>query len=203
MNSITSALTDSNSDRQKELLIYFQNLEQQTDGWKLAIQELTNNRTNLDESAIFFYLKIIECYIKNRFELDSEENRFLVKKYVYNYFVSKKYDYQSFLLNKYATIVNELFLIEYPNGKWQTFFHDYLGQCNDKESSGLFLRILDQINTDIGEREHILTLKEIEKSTLIKDLMRESAVNLIVQFWFNLVVSMIVVLCCFFLFVKN
>jgi len=186
-NPITSALTNSSSDRQKELLIYFQNLEQQTDGWKLSINELTNNRANLDDSAVFFYLKIIESYIKNRFESDNDENKFLVKKYVYDYFVSKKYDYQQFLLNKYAAIINALFLIEYPLGNWTTFFEDFLAQCNTKESSGLFLRILDQINTDIGDREHILTIKESEKSTLIKDLMRENAVNLIVQFWFNLI----------------
>ena len=189
MNSITSALTDCNPDRQKELLTYFNNLEANPDGYKLAINELTSNRSSLNESAIFFYLKIIECHLKTRYELDSDENRFLVKQYVYNYFVSKKYDYQSFLLNKYASIVNLLFQIEYTNGRWTTFFQDFLAHCNDKSSSGLFLRILDQINNEIGEREHIVTLKEIEKSTIIKDLMRDCAVNLIVQFWFNLVVS--------------
>lgn len=122
-----------------------------------------------------------------------EANKFLIKQYVFNYFVVKKYDYQSFLLNKYASVVNELFRIEYPSGNWSTFFQDYLTHCNDKESSMLFLRILDQINTDIGEREHIITPKEIEKSTIIKDLMRDNAVNLIVEFWFSLVVSVIVI----------
>lgn len=195
MNSITSALTESNTNRQKELLVYFQNLEQNPDGYKLAINELTNNRSNLDESTIFFYFKIIECHIKTRFELDSEENQFLIKQYVYNYFITKKYDYQPFLLNKYASIVNSLFQIEFPLNKWPTFFQDFLTHCNDKESSSLFLRIIDQINLDIGEREHIVTVKEMEKSTLIKDLMRESAVNLIVQFWFNLVVSFIYFFC--------
>lgn len=189
MNSITGALADSSGDRQKELLAYFQNLEQNPEGYKLAINELTNNRSNLNDSAVFFYFKIIECHIKTRFELDSEENRFLVKQYVCNYFVAKKYDYQSFLLNKYASIVNSLFQVEYPLRKWPTFFSDFLAQCNDKHSCSLFLRILDQINVEIGEREHILTVKEMEKSGLIKDLMRESDVNRIVQFWFSLIVS--------------
>lgn len=189
MNSITSALTDSSGARQKELLAYFQNLEQNEDGYKLAINELTNNRSALNESTVFFYFKIIESHIKNRFELDSEENRFLVKQYVCNYFMAKKYDYQSFLLNKFASIVNSLFQVEYPLGKWRLFFTDFLSHCDDKESCSLFLRILDQINVEIGEREHILTVKEMEKSTRIKDLMRESDVSLIVQFWFNLIVS--------------
>ena len=189
MNSITSALTDSSGARQKELLAYFQNLEQNADGYKLAINELTTNRTGLNDSAVFFYFKIIESHIKSRFELDSEENRFLVKQYVCNYFVSKKYDYQSFLLNKYASIVNSLFQVEYPAGRWPTFFSDFLAQCSSKESCSLFLRILDQINVEIGEREHILTVKEMEKSTRIKDLMREADVGLLVQFWFNLIVS--------------
>lgn len=189
MNTITSALTDSSGSRQKELLAYFQGLEQNPDGYKLAINELTTNRSGLNDSAVFFYFKIIESHIKSRFELDSDDNRFLVKQYVCNYFVVKKYDHQSFLLNKYASIVNSLFQVEYPAGRWSSFFADFLAQCNDKESCSLFLRILDQINVEIGEREHILTAKEMERSTQIKDLMRESDVSLIVQFWFNLIVS--------------
>lgn len=57
------------------------------------------------------------------------------------------------ILNKFAQVVDFVFLADFPNGKWNSFFQDFMSVCLNEKNTYLFLKILMQINSDIADRE--------------------------------------------------
>lgn len=92
-------------------------------------------------------------------------------------------------MNKFATIVDDIFLVDFPTRRWDTFFHDFMRLCHSPETCFLFLKILQSINADIADRELNKTAKENDRNNRIKDLIRELSMYELAQFWFNIIVS--------------
>ncbi|XP_054160885.1 exportin-T-like [Oppia nitens] len=170
---------------QKEAIEYFERLKSDQNGWKLCVECLVKSQV-VDDSAIFFCLQVIEHYIKTRYSSDSEDNRTLIRQFIFHWFNTKHLTL-NYIENKFAYIVNSVFLVDFPLQKWNTFFTDILSLCQNQENCDLFLRILLQINADVADREIPRSQKELERNTLIKDLMRETCLLELAQFWFNVI----------------
>ncbi|KAJ6219416.1 hypothetical protein RDWZM_005228 [Blomia tropicalis] len=175
----------SDAFQQKVVLEYFDSLKNNPHGWKLCAETLLTDAIK-DESAIFFCFQVIEDYIKSRYVLDDEENRKALNHLILSLF-EKDLFVSSFIQNKYAHLVNSIFLADFPNQKWNSFFNDFLSRCDGVVKCDIFLRILIQINLDIADREIPRTTKDMQRNTLIKDLMRETCLVDLAQFWFNII----------------
>lgn len=94
----------------------------------------------------------IIMYLLNRYELDTVENKTFLRQFLSNWFTSAP-NSSAFVLNKFASIVDIVFLVDFPSRRWNTFFHDFLVLCQTQSHCDLFLRILLQINSDVADRE--------------------------------------------------
>ncbi|KAI7697392.1 Exportin-T [Sarcoptes scabiei] len=175
----------SNSFHQKEILEYFDTLKNDPNGWKICIEAI-HSESIKDENTMFFCFQVIENYIRSRYENDVDENRLIINRLIFALFEKESFE-SNFLQNKYAHLVNTLFLIDFPQQKWHNFFRDFLSRCKTQMTCTLFLRILVQINLDIADREIPRTAKELERNTLIKDMMREICLVDLARFWFNVI----------------
>lgn len=152
-----SRIQSENALQQKEVLDYFQSLKCNPIGWKICAETLLTDSIN-DEMGIFFCFQVIEDYIKSRYNTDTDDERIILKHFIITMF-EKNLLITNYLQNKYAHLVNTLFLIDFPQQKWPTFFKDYLGRCESRIKCELFLRVLIQINLDIADREIPKTTK--------------------------------------------
>ncbi|RWS07338.1 Exportin-T-like protein [Dinothrombium tinctorium] len=186
VNLISNYLTSADTSLQKEALNYFEQLKTDPNGWRFSVETLLNSNHQLNESAIFFCLHVVENYVKFRYETDEECNRALLRQFVFSWFTSNQCN-SVYILNKFAYIVNTLFLLDFPTQRWNTFFHDFLALCQSQRHCDLFLRILIQINSDVADREIPRSQKDNERSNLIKDKMRETCLMELAQFWFSVI----------------
>lgn len=88
----------------------------------------------------------------HRYESDGEDNKSFLKQFVCSWFSSNQ-SQSGLILNKFAQVVVALFLIDYPQRKWDPFFRDLMALCRSETQFLLFLKILYQINTEIADRE--------------------------------------------------
>lgn len=88
-----------------------------------------------------------------RYTVDSDENRQALNHLVLSLFEQDFLFTSSFLQNKYAHLVNAIFLTDYPQQRWNSFFKDFLSRCDGRSKCDIFLRILTQINLDIADRD--------------------------------------------------
>ena len=107
-----------------------------------------------DEVCLNSFLLWNICFYfpENRYSSDAEENRLALRQFIFQWFTSNRFS-SNYILNKFAYIVNSVFLVDFPQQKWNTFFADILGVCLNKQNCDLFLRILLQINGDVADRE--------------------------------------------------
>ncbi|CAG2105834.1 unnamed protein product, partial [Medioppia subpectinata] len=175
----------SDATLQKETIEYFERLKSDEFGWKLCVDCLVSNQV-VDESAVFFCLQVIENYIKTRYSSDSDERRAVLRRFIFEWFNCNHFS-SNYILNKLAYIVNSVFLLDFPLQKWNTFFADILSVCQNQQNCDLFLRILLQINGDVADREIPRSAKEMERNTIIKDLMRETCLQELADFWLNVI----------------
>lgn len=75
-----------------------------------------------------------------------------MRQFVYSWFSSNQRQ-SVVILNKFAQVVVAVFLMDYPPHRWNSFFHDFMALCQSERHFLLFLKILQQINTEIADRE--------------------------------------------------
>ena len=140
-----------------------------------------------------------------RYEKDVAENQAVLKQFILSLFSqapvcqtsqltngltnghSGQQQESTFLLNKFAQIIALLCLMDFPTRRWHSIFHDLMRLCNNERSFTIFLKMLQQVNQDIADREFSKTAKEAEKGTLIKDMMRDVVMMDLSTFWFNII----------------
>lgn len=105
-----------------------------------------------DESALFFCLQVVDDYVKSRYATDMESQQVLLKQTILLLFDKDMFD-SNYLQNKFASLVNSVFLVDFPVQKWANFFKDFLQKCNSPVKCDVFLRMLIQINYDIADKE--------------------------------------------------
>lgn len=185
INLISSTITQANTGLQKEILAYYEQLQKDTNGWRFAINTLAGSDP-LNETAVFFCLQVIESHVRSRYDQDNEQNRLVLRQFVGNWFSQSSSVSNSngvgectgdtgvsatsipkvpYIFNKYAAIVTQIFLLDFPFGRWDSFFFDFLTNCKTEQCCELFLRILLQINLEIADRELARTIKVRQNRT--------------------------------------
>ena len=157
------------------------------DGWKLCAEKLLIGPFSNDH-AIFFCFQVIENFITKQYSTINDKDRQALHHIILTLFEKDAFT-TIFLQNKFAHVVNQLFLIDYSQQKWNDFFKDFLSRCSNGKRCDIFLRILFQINTDLADVEISKTNIELNRNTFIKDFMRETCVLDLAHFWFNIIVS--------------
>ena len=94
-----------------------------------------------------------------------------------------------FIHNKAAQIFALVFVCDYPK-RWPTFFTDLLQTLGmGPRAVDLYLRVLLAIDCEVVDREVIHSKEEADRNTQIKDHMRESCVQDLVDSWFQIMVT--------------
>ena len=96
--------------------------------------------------------------LSNSYETDIPENQATLRQFLFNWFTAAN-NISTYILNKFAVLVDAVFLIDFPNQRWNSFFHDFLVLCQTQKHCDMFLRILLQINVDVADREIPRTIK--------------------------------------------
>jgi len=95
-----------------------------------------------------------------------------------------------FIRNKAAQIFALVFVCDYPK-RWPTFFADLLQTLGmGPRAVDIYLKVLLAIDCEVVDREVIHSKEEADRNTQIKDHMRESCVQDLVDSWFQIMVLM-------------
>ena len=93
-----------------------------------------------------------------------------------------------FIRNKAAQIFSLVFICDYPK-RWPSFFTDLLQTISlGPKAVDLYLRVLLSIDSEVVDREILHSKEEADRNTLIKDHMRESCVEALVDSWYHILV---------------
>lgn len=94
-----------------------------------------------------------------------------------------------FIKNKAAQIFALVFVRDYPK-KWPNFFTDLLQTLSlGPTAVDLYIRVLLAIDSEVVDREIVHSKAEADRNTLIKDHMRESCVEALVDSWYHILVK--------------
>lgn len=94
-----------------------------------------------------------------------------------------------FIRNKAAQIFALVFVSDYPK-RWPNFFTDLLQTLSlGPRAIDLYLRVLLAIDSEVVDREILHSKEEADRNTLIKDHMRETCVDALVDSWFQILVN--------------
>lgn len=95
---------------------------------------------------------------------------------------------KTFIRNKAAQIFALIFVRDYPK-RWPNFFTDLLQTLPlGSQAVDLYIRVLLAIDSEVVDREIVHSKEEADRNTLIKDHMRESCVEALVDSWYHILV---------------
>jgi len=190
--NVLQALSNPNdANAQSRALAYFEQLKSSDTGWQLAISTLTSSALNhpLDDYAKFFCLQVIEVFSKCRYLKSDPSQQQAMKSFLSQWIqiqVSQPMQEKVFIHNKAAQIFALVFVCDYPK-RWPTFFTDLLQTLGmGPRAVDLYLRVLLAIDCEVVDREVIHSKEEADRNTQIKDHMRESCVQDLVDSWFQI-----------------
>jgi exportin-T len=85
-----------------------------------------------------------------------------------------------------------VFVCDYPK-RWPNFFTDLLQTLSlGPHAIDLYLRVLLAIDSEVVDREILHSKEEADRNTLIKDHMRETCVDSLVDSWYHILVCNII-----------
>ncbi|XP_041348237.1 LOW QUALITY PROTEIN: exportin-T-like [Gigantopelta aegis] len=165
---------------------YFEQLKISPDGWKLCAQAFTSGVYHGDDHIEFFFLQVVEHYLKTSYPHSSNEDHSNIKTLVMACLQlegSEVSSNKSFIRNKVAQIVSLAFIVDYPY-RWSSFFSDVLSTLNlGPLAVDMYLRILLAIDEEVVDREIVHSPEESRRNTLIKDAMRDNCVSQLADSW--------------------
>ncbi|XP_029201596.2 exportin-T-like [Acropora millepora] len=167
---------------------YLEELKNSPDGWKLCGDALIRNIYS-DETVKFFCFQVLEHQIKTRHQascpLDQDAIRKILLSWLHNQCCAQSDD-ENFLKNKAAQVFSLIFVRDYPE-QWPSFFSDLL-QCLQFGSRAvdMYLRILKAIDEEVVDRDVVRSPQLNERSTKIKDTMRDTCVVELVESWYKI-----------------
>lgn len=93
-----------------------------------------------------------------------------------------------FIRNKAAQLFALVFVCDYPK-RWPSFFTDLLQTLSlGPRAVDLYLRVLLAIDSEVVDREIVHSKEEADRNTLIKDHMRDTCVEALVDSWYHILV---------------
>lgn len=172
---------------QDRALQYFEHLKNLPDGWKLCAHALTSGTYEGNDHAKFFCLQVVEYYLRNRYGQSGPEDHSLVKNLIASLLqLQGQQQDKSFIRNKVSQIISLAFVVDYP-ARWVGFFSDLLQCLNIGHLAvDMYLRVLQQIDSEVVDREIVHSPQETERNTRIKDAMREHSVLQLAESWLQI-----------------
>ncbi|GAM18310.1 hypothetical protein SAMD00019534_014850, partial [Acytostelium subglobosum LB1] len=178
------------SPLKQRAVTYTETLRDSPDGWKFCLEKLfqTNN-----VYVKFFCLHVFQDVITTgqRYAQLTQDDRYRLRTTVVSYLsnvLASNPNEEKLIKNKYAQVVVLLFKKEYPE-KWQSFFSEMLSMLpKGVNAIDIVLRILKSIDQEVVRVDVNRTQEELNHNTLIKDAMREGAINDIVKLWYEILV---------------
>ena len=167
---------------------YLLQLQQSEDGWSLSIATLQRSIQNYDpngEQLLFWTLGTLVTCVPKKFPVlpDPEREQFCDMLFGWLATVVPSRNVPLFIKNKFAQLMVVAFELQWPT-RWVNFWSTLFGllsKCVDMID--VFLRILDTIDERIVDQDFVV---DRQRSTLIKDAMREKCVTEIVATWYNI-----------------
>lgn len=187
-NLLQELQTAANATSQAGALHYFEQLKNSPDGWKLCGDALIRNLCS-DETAKFFCFQVLEHHIKTRHSSSSLVDQHTVREILLSWLRNQscaESDDKNFLKNKAAQVFSLVFVCDYPEN-WPSFFPDLL-QCFQFGSRAvdMYLRILKAIDEEVVDRDTVRSPQLNERSTKIKDTMRDTCITELVDSWYRI-----------------
>lgn len=179
--NLASLLSSTNTNDQAQALQQFNELLEAKEGLKVALCLLEQPPGNNSEWVVFFCLRLLEEFIKQKYYSVDEQDKLSMKKLCLIWFkncMSYQLNEPQYVINKKAQLVSLLFTLEYPNN-WPTFFLDLLPIINPSNYKmvQLYLSLLLTMNDDVMNKAIPRSEQELQRNTVIKDHMREDCVN--------------------------
>ncbi|XP_065556465.1 exportin-T-like [Artemia franciscana] len=101
-------------------------------------------------------------------------------------FQSSAKEESSFLRNKAAQVFSLVFIVDFPQ-RWQSFLVDFLQTLKlGPKAVDFYLRVLKAIDSEVVDREVPHSKEEAARNALIKDRIRETCINDLVNSWYEI-----------------
>ncbi|RXG73630.1 Exportin-T [Armadillidium vulgare] len=186
---IQGLFTPSNNHQHSQALQNLQRLKEDRNSWKTCATTLASSGSSLDDKAKFVCLQVLEHFAKTSFATATTEDQTLFRQNVFQWMSSiclSSTHEKLFIRNKTAQLLSLIFIVDYIS-RWPTFIDDLLSmQQHGPNAVDLYLKILLAIDAEVVDRDILHTQAETERSTLLKDTMRERSVikmaNSLVQY---------------------
>jgi len=174
------------ADIKQKALAYIDQIKNSQDAWKFCLQRLGQTK---NIHVKFFCFQIFQDLILHKYSTLTGEESNRLKVELVNWLKTHLSNgtEDNAVKNKYSQIVALLFKQEYPE-QWPTFFDDYLSLLNlGPAVIDIFLRICVAIDEQVVSLAY-RSSAELAQNTLIKDTMRDHAIEKIVKSWYDILV---------------
>ncbi|KAL7641021.1 UNVERIFIED_CONTAM: hypothetical protein RMT77_008158 [Armadillidium vulgare] len=189
---IQGLFTPSNNHQHSQALQNLQRLKEDRNSWKTCATTLASSGSSLDDKAKFVCLQVLEHFAKTSFATATTEDQTLFRQNVFQWMSSiclSSTHEKLFIRNKTAQLLSLIFIVDYIS-RWPTFIDDLLSmQQHGPNAVDLYLKILLAIDAEVVDRDILHTQAETERSTLLKDTMRERSVIKMANSWYDILVQ--------------
>ncbi|XP_069692791.1 exportin-T-like isoform X3 [Periplaneta americana] len=174
---------------QQHALAYLEQLKNSEVGWQFCMSTLTNSRTQ-DNQLRFFCFQVVENYIRNHYNNENLAEQQRVRDFLSCWIQLQcahlERQEATFIRNKAAQVFALVFVSDYPL-HWADFFGDLIKTLNlGPQAVDNYVRVLKAIDSEVADRDIIRTQQEVERNTVIKNAMRGSCVEKLVESWYHI-----------------
>eukprot|EP00049_Salpingoeca_infusionum_P010211 m.172516 g.172516 ORF g.172516 m.172516 type:complete len:1053 (-) comp14580_c0_seq7:1623-4781(-) len=184
---ISLAPTETSKDVEVQALEYLRQVEESEDGWLDCTRLLVSDEAPDQDDVQFAILKVLVESAKHGYSQASFDQQQELRDFLLGYCESiqdtsaQTLPSPIFIRNKVAQLFAIVLLQDFPVS-WPSFFDD-IAQLISIGSIGvdLYVRILDAVDAAVANRELNREAQDHERNSTVRDAMRESAVESILQ----------------------
>ncbi|XP_021920575.1 exportin-T-like [Zootermopsis nevadensis] len=174
---------------QQHALAYLEQLKNSETGWQFCMSTLTRGMTQ-DNQLRFFCFQVVEHYIRNHYNnenlADQQRVREFLSRWIQLQCTQLGRQEAIFLRNKAAQVFALVFVRDYPL-HWTDFFGDLIKTLSfGPQAVDIYVRVLKAIDSEVADQDITHTHQEIERNAAIKNAMRGSCVEKLVESWYHI-----------------
>lgn len=170
-------------------LAYLEQLKNSEAGWQFCMNTLTRGM-NQNNHLRFFCFQVVEHYIRNHYNhenlADQQRVREFLSCWIQLQCTQLGRQEATFLRNKAAQVFALVFVRDYPLF-WADFFGDLIKTLSfGPQAVDIYVRVLKAIDSEVADQDVIRTHQEAERNAAIKNAMRGSCVEKLVESWYHI-----------------
>lgn len=174
---------------QQHALARLEQLKNSEAGWQFCMSTLMSGMTQHNHLR-FFCFQVVEHYIKNHYNnenlADQQRVREFLSCWIQLQCTQLGRQEATFLRNKAAQVFALVFVRDYPL-HWADFFGDLIKTLSfGPHAVDIYVRVLKAIDSEVADRDIIHTPQEAERNAAIKNAMRGSCVEKLVESWYHI-----------------